>query len=380
MYGVSARFLKALRSSYTRINSVVHRNLLTGVTTQLAGRTGYLLDGTVTEDSTQRPRRTLSLTLANLQTVWDTLDTVGGELTVQQGIRYVDGGTEMVPMGVFVVDVDNIGYSPKGNIAITAPDRWIKVQRNRFGLSRVSVPSNEAWQEVQRLVEACWGGSFPFPGWSQLDETATIKVGQLVWDDGDRDGAIGTILTANSIECYFDRNGQAVLRPVPVWSNLSPSVWSIDATSEGVLIDANRSRDRSTARNAVIVSSSATDITLAPVEVKNTTSGDPLSVNGPLGYVPEYLSLPTLRNSTQMHNAGITELSKGLGVAQQLTLSAAPNPALDAEDVILAVLPKTDANLDRPTELHILDTVAHPLGASAQEADTRSTRPTTDGT
>lgn len=379
---LSARWATALRYPHTVLTSVVHRNLVTGVLTPLSGRDGYVTDGSITEDATKRPRRSLSLTLAPSQAVWDALDTVGGEITVTQAIRYVDMTTERIPMGVFVVDQDSFGYRPDGYISITAPDRWIKIQRNNFGLNRSSVPGNAGWAEVQRLVEACWAGSIPFPGWSQLDESATTKVGQLVWDDGNRDSAIGAILTANSIECYFDRTGKAVLRPVPVLTDTSPSVWTVDAAAAGVFMDGNRTRDRSTVCNAVIVTSSATDVTVAPQEVKDTTPNDEMAVTGALGYVPYYFDSPLIRNSTQALAAGHTILSQQLSVAKQLDITAIPNPALDAGDIILALLPKTDANLQRPTELHILDSVTHPLSfanGQGQELDTRSTRPATDG-
>lgn len=381
MYPVSARWGPALRAPHTRVTTAVHRNLITGVSTLLSGRDGVLVDGSVTDDSTKRQRRSLSLTLAPSEAIWEALDTVGAEITVTQAIKYVDMQTEWVPMGIFVADQDQIGYGTDGNIQITAPDRWIKVVRNNFGLTRTSVPTNMAWQEIQRLVEACWAGDFPFPGWAQLDETATTKVGSLIWDDGNRDTAIADLCTANSLEIFFDRNGLAVLRPVPLLTDTSPSVWTVDASPVGVLIDASRTRDRSVVRNAILVTSTATDVSFAEVEVKNDTPGDPLSVDGPLGYVPEDLSLSTLRNSDQARAAGLTELGKTLGVAKQLTLTAAANPALDSEDVILALLPKTDANLPRPVELHMADSITHPLRPDGtQTILTRSTRPDTDGT
>lgn len=377
MYSVTAQFLDAIRNPHTTLVSAVHKNLITTVETTLD-----VEDGTVTDDSTSNVRRSLSLSLPSTQDTWDALDTEGGEITVQQAIRYVDGTVEWVPMGVFIVDVDEIGYSPGGQITInSAPDRWGKVQKNTLPPgSRSSVPGNAAWQEIQRLVEGAWNGTYTFPGWSNLDTTATTKVGVLVWDDGDREAAILQIAQANSLEVFFDRSGMAVLQPVPVLTDTSPYVWTVDAGTRGVMIDADRTRDRTTVANAVIVSTSATDVTFSPVEVKNTTAGDPLSVNGPLGYMGSDLTLPTLRNSTQATAAGKTQLSKTLGVAKQLTLEAVGNPALDSEDVILAVLPQIDRNTSRPTELHIVDTVTHPLSPSGTQAvTTRSTRPSSDG-
>lgn len=376
MWPVSDRFLNALRVSHGITTIATHTNLITGEQTSLP-----VLDGEVTVDATASIRRTLSLTVPPQQALWDALDTPGGEITVTQAVRFVDRTTETVPLGVFIVDQDQIGYGPSDSIQLTCPDRWLKVQRNRFGLSRSSVPSNTASQEIQRLVEACWGGSYPFPGWSTLRMGATTKVGSLLWDDGDRESAVNDIATANSYEVFFDAQGLAVLRPVPVLSNTSLPVWAVDAAAAGVLIGADRSRDMSRTRNAVIVTTSATDVTFLPQEVKNTTVGDPLNVTGPLGYVPYEYSSPTLRNSAQARAAGKTMLSKQLGVAKQLTLQAVGNPALDAEDVISVLLPPIDAYSPRPTELHIIDSVTIPLRPDGtQQITGRSTRPDTDGT
>lgn len=379
MWPVSQQFLTALRYPGRVTSTATYRNVITGATAPL-----QITDGQIVDDATAAVRRTLSLTVPGLQPTWDLLDSPGGEITVRQTWVYGNGSTEPVPMGVFIVDQDTLDYSASGDITLTAPDRWNKVVRNRFGLSRASVATNTAWQEIERLTEGAWPGtSYPFPGWSQLDKSATTKVGQVVWDDGDRAAAITSMCTDNSVEAFFDRLGKSVLRPVPVLTTTSPYVWSVDAGPTGVMTAASRQRDRSQIQNVILVSTSATDVTFTTVEVKNTTAGDPLSVNGPLGYVPFEYSSPTLRSSAQARAAGLTLLSKHLGEAQQLTLEAVSNPALDSGDVIQVKLPKIDRNTARPIELHIIDQITHPLvqsGGQTQQILTRSTRPDTDGT
>ena len=147
------------------------------------------------------------------------------------------------------------------------------------------------------------------------------------------------------------------------------------------MLDANRSRDMSRVRNAIRLTTSATDVSFPPVYVQNTTVGDPLNVTGVLGAVWLDYESATLRSSAQAHAAGTTMLRQQLGTAKQLTLAALSNPALDADDVIRAILPRTAPSGPRATELHILDVVTHPLIADGdQSLTTRSTRPDTDGT
>lgn len=373
--GASPDFLTALRYPHVRQAKATHRNRVTGTVTDLP-----VLDGEVTVDATSRIRRTLSLTVPPQAALWDALDTPGGEIGVTQTIRFTNHQHITVPLGTFIVDQARLGYGPGDSITMECPDRWLKVQRNKFGLERASVASNAAWVEVRRLVEDCWSDAYPFPGWVQLDQTATAKVGALLWDDGDREAAVLSITDANGLEVFFDATGQAVLRKVPTLTDRSASVWTVNAGQNGVMLAADRTRDRSEVRNAVIVTTSATDVTFNPVEVKNSTIGDPLNVTGPLGYVPDYYSSPLIRNSQQARTAGLARLSVTLGTAKQLEMDASGNPALDARDVLRVNLPRTDLREARQSELHIIDSVTHPLlPDGTQHISTRSTRPSTDG-
>lgn len=376
MWPVSADFLLAVRYPYDRGARATHRNPVTGILTDLP-----IEDGQVTVDATSRVRRTLNLTCPPQQGLWDVLDAAGGEITVTQTVRFPNHTYQSVPLGVFPVDQDRIGYGPGDTIQLTCPDRWARIQRGGFTLNRASVPTNMGWQEIQRLVEGAWTGSVPFPGWGQLDTTATTPVGTLFWSDGSRETAITQIADANSLEVFFDPAGLAVLRRIPTLTSSSLPVWTVNEGDNGVLVGADRSRDRSALRNALVVSTSATDVYFPPVLVQNSTTSDPLSVHGPLGTVPEDYSNSAIRNSDQATVAGRARLAVTLGEAKQLSMEITGNPALDARDVVSVVLPNTDANLPRPVELHILDTVTHPLTPQGtQTARTRSTRPDTDGT
>lgn len=382
---ITSRYLEAIRYDHAKYTRVVYSDPVAGATTTLADtsagdRYAQILDGSVTVDATSNVRRTLNLTLAGLEATWDILDTVNGELTVTRGVRYTDGTVEWVPLGVFRVTQDALNYGSSKTLTITsAPDRWGRVQRATLPpTGRASVPSNTAWQEVQRLVEGAWStGAATFPGWSNLDTTATTKAGLQLWDSGDREAAILPFLTANAVECFFDASGLAVLQPVPQLSNDSTPIWTIDAGVTGVLIDADRTRDRSRAYNVVIVSTNRTDVIFAPVEVENTDPADPLSVPN-AGYQAIEVSLPVY-NSGQARTAGLAILNKSVGIAKQLSMQALHNDALEAGDVVDVILPKTDANLPRPSELHILDVLTIPLTPTPMELQTRSTVPATLG-
>jgi hypothetical protein len=385
VYPISAQLQQVLTSSsQTRYPVVTHRNPFTAAVTTIP-----IVDGTVSVDVNSNVRRVLDLTLAPLQSTFDLLSVPGGELTVSLTYRFIDTTTETVPLGIFCVNTQSMGYRPDGSITLKCPDRWWRIQSNEFGVSRSSVASNAGWQEVKRLVEAAWPNvAYPFPGWASTgvtnpDQSATTKVGSLVWDDGSRENAIMAILKANNLDCYFDVNGLAVLRPIPTLTTGSVPVWTIKPGTTGILKDANRTRDLTTVHNVIAITSSASDIIIAGREVANTRSPatDPLSSLGPLGRVVFNYASPLLRNAAQMDAAGKTLLNKQLTVQQQLTATSTPNPALDAYDVADIYFPLGDFGTVRPSERHILDSVTVPLMPSGdQSIGFRATRTTADDT
>jgi hypothetical protein len=382
VWPVSDTFLKATRSGVAVVPRATFTNPFTSQSTDLPIESG----SNVTVDVTAAARRVLSLVCPPLQSLYDTLNVPGGEITVTQTFRFIDGTTETVPLGVFCVDQSQMGYRTDGQLQVTAPDRWWRIVQNRFGLSRSSVPGNGAWQEIQRLVEGAWpNAGFPFPGWAagSPGHTAITLVGPIVWSDGRRDNAITSLLVANSLDFYFDATGAAVLQPLPVLTGASTPVWTVDASNTGVFMDGTRKLDLSRAANAVIVSTSATDIVLPPVEVKNVhdPSVDPLSTLGPLGYVPRYYTSAAIRTSAQQDAAGLTILEKQLQAATQVSLTAVPNPALDGWDVIDVVYPPGDFGTVRPSERQLLESTVIPLTPDTpQTIALRSTRPTPDDT
>lgn len=387
MWPVTPKYLDAIRYSHTKLLRVDFRDLWAGTTTTLAYTAAdaaedavapYVTGGSVTVDATSNVRRTLTLTLPARQALWDVLDTVGGELTVQSAVDFRDGSQpEWVPLGVFILDTDSLDYGG-GDLSISsAPDRWGKVQsvKMRPG-ARSSVASNTAWQEIVRLVQGAWSAPYAFPGWSFIDKTATTKVGSLYWDDGDREAPIQQLCADNGLECFFDAQGLAVLRKQPSLSSSSVPVWTVDAGVSGVLTGGSRTRDRTRAYNAIELDTSASDITFNTVVAENANPADPLSTVGPMGYKSVPYSSPTLRNSDQAKAAGKAMLAKSTGVAKQLSLSSSQNDALDAGDIIQVVLPRTDANLVRPAELQIIDTVSHQFDVTAeQDIQLRATVP-----
>jgi hypothetical protein len=348
-----------------------HYDPFTGKTTPL-----QIEDGTVTVDSAAACRRVLSMSVPPLPKFADALAAPGGEIAVTQTSRYIDQSTETIPVGVFVVDEDTLTYGRDGNLAVTGRDRSVTVQRAGFGFDgSASIPTNPTWAEVQRLVEGAWPNlAYPFPGWAQVDKTATTKVGPILWPDGDRGAAIGKLCTSSSRQFFFAPDGRAVFRKAPVPSPTSVPVWTVKSGDGGAMLGAERPRDRSQFFNVVAVDSSAVGLYLPRIIARNTNPDDPDSIYGPRGAREKRVTSPTFYTADQMTIAAIVKLMKLIGAASKLSLSSFINGALDADDVIGVVTPDGDPDAPVP---YVIDSLTVPLlPTGVQQIQCRSILPT----
>jgi hypothetical protein len=369
MYPVTATFLQALRSAHTATIQVD------------AYRGGALISAklpidskgasNVTVDSGSAVRRVLNLTLVPQPGLWDLLAPTGTELRPKRGIRYPSGDVEWVPLGRFVVDVQKMGYAPSGSLTLTAPDRWADVQRAQFEAPFKSLPGATVKSEMARLVTSA------IPGLTVLNTaTSTSVLRPCVWDR-DRGQAVPDMGKAIGAEAFFDNDGALVIRDVPTLGAQTPD-WLIDASETGVLLGADRERNRQKTYNVVVVASSATDgaAPFAPVIVADNDPTSPTYVGGPFGRVPYFYTSPLLTSGAQAAVAGQAILERVRGLAAQLTLESIVNPALDGGDVVSVLLPAERRDLSHDVERHILDRLTVPLTIDAsQPIDTRSSRP-----
>lgn len=362
MFAVTSKFLEAIRSSHTALTRVEVWNGGTLLVPDLAYE-----DGEVTVDGTTGGvRRSLSLTCADdgAGVLWDLLAPVGTEIVPYRGVRYIDGATEWVPLGVFGIDSQRVSYGVDGRIQLTAPDRWARLQRARF-LSPTTTNGN-AVAEALRLAKL----AVNVAAMNQTTSSATTKA--QVWDL-DRAQAISELVKSAAAELFFDVDGSYVARDLPRLTNRP--VWTVDAGMSGVLVSADRSRDRARTYNVIVASYGGVD-GAAPYAPQLASDNDPTSptyVGGPFGQVPDFYVSPLLTTAAQALAAAKAILSRTSGLAAQVSLESAVNPALDAGDVISVVLP------DQTTERHLIDTVTIPLDvATPQRITTRSTRPDGD--
>lgn len=362
MYPVSDAFLATLRGPHT---------VSARVDVYLAGGLVYsslpFTAGDVEVADGDGVRRKLTLTIPHVG-LWDVLTPAGTELRAYRGVRYPGVATpEVVPQGVFGVDAQSLALGPNGTIAITAPDRWARVQRARLKVPLASIPGARVTAEIARLVVGA------VPGITvTTTATSTATVGALVWER-DRDKAVTELARSIGAEVYFDWTGGLVIRDAPKLS-ASPVSWRVDVSASGVLIGGDRSRSKEKTYNVVVVTSSTVDgATPFPPQIVSDTDPTSPTFIGTYGEVPYFYSSPLINSTAQALAAGRTLLNRLKGLAAQLDVTAAVNPALDRGDVFYAVL--SDGTVER----HMAAAFGVPLTlAGTQQITTVSTRPEGD--
>jgi hypothetical protein len=376
MYAVSQIFLDALRygggqwygyvTAWLGGSPVVLPDGSTRLPLKTDGQNEVRVDG-----ATSGVRRTLSVTCPRVPGLWDALAPVGTELRAYTAIKYLSGGVEVVPQGVFDVDVQSLGYTASGELKITAPDRWARIQRARFLAPRTSTVGATNRAQIATLLNEVTGGS------ASDEATSTATVPAQTWDK-DRAGAIEDLAKAASLDVFFDRSGTAIIRDFPTLQ--ASGVWTVDAGPTGVMVSADRQRDRQLTYNIVVVIDTRNDGTapLPPMYVWDNNPDSPTYAGSgsgasttpptfpgwaaaPFGQRPFPYKSPLFANSAQQTAAGTTMLGKVTGLNAQLDVSTVPNTALDDGDTIAVSLPRERWDRTRPAERHIVDSFTVPL-------------------
>jgi hypothetical protein len=332
--------------------------------------------GTITDTSKPGVRRVLNLDLAGGDTLFEALSPTGTLLTVSCTVTYTDNTTAVIPMGVFDIDSDRLSEGD-GTISVTAPDKWVRIQRAKFLTPVSSTPGMSVTAQIAALIRGALGSDEPVT----ITATSSASMGAVTWEK-DRDKAIIDLADQIGAWVYFDRTGEAIVADVPTSGR--STTWLADASLTGVLTELTRERSRTDTFNVVVVASSSTDSEKFPTQIvwddnplSPTYAGtDPMNAPetaGPFGIVVDYLDTPNLATAGEAQAAGLARLARGQGLAMQVSLGQVPNPAVDAFDSIDVLPPPETFNTSRVLERHVADTVTHPLSlGTAQHIEGRS--------
>jgi len=327
-------------------------------------------------DATQKVRRQATIQLPNSDVLWNMLSVPGTELHPYRGMDLFGIGPVWVPLGRMEIDQPSIAYSPGRNLVVSAGDYRTRVEAAEFLTPAITQFGTLIASQIVAFLQDV------LPGVTILDRvTSTYYIGAKIYDT-DRAGAIDEMAAAIGAEVVFDGDGNAVVRPVPQLA--ATTSWTVDA-GQGVMLDASRQRSVSTAKNVVVVTSSATNGAplFDPVYVwdnnpDSPTYAGPDPVNnpaaaGPFGIRVERLSSTAITDPQQALQAGQARLAQVAGRPTSLTLQSVVNPGLEDGDTIAVQLPPDPFSGARKTEAHIVESVTVPLSLTdPQQITTRA--------
>lgn len=360
MWPVSERFLQACRDTH-RIATRVE-----------LWRDGVRLwddvpvvDGRVTVDGNSRVRRTVEAQLALREdqipsSMTDPLIPSGSVLKVYRGIQFQQDDVELAPLGVFRIDSLTI-TRPNVSVTVRGSDYGINIGDDEFVQPQPSAKATVK-AEIAYLVQQA------HPTVTIVDRTTTdADVAPAVWE-GSRWDAIDRLADAIGATCFYAQDGSFVIAPVP--ASTDPEVYRIAAGESGVLISSNTEISRLSTYNAVVVTGAALGDALPPVAVVRDMDPDsPTYWDGPFGHRPKRIQSQQVTTQEQADQMAAEELAKAKGLPRSLNLTAVPNPALDAGDVVGVGF------ADGVTEKHVIKTLSVGLGVGSAMSATTATAP-----
>lgn len=362
---VSARWDQGVRVSHDVVSRVeVWRNSVRQ--TLPDGSTSLrVVNGSVTVDETSKVRRSLRLTVANPELVpvvsGDLLAPPTTDLKVFSGIRYTEGDTEFVPVGVFRIT------SPSqsawlGGLQIQADD-YAKVMIDARFLSPWATPAGTSVvSEITRIALDA------LPGITIVDLTGSQVVTQAAAWDRDRWDTMQKLAAGIGAEVFFDQAGRMLIRYVPQVTLTSSPVWTIDAaTSTAVMTDVALGLSTERLYNAVVASSSASGVVASGVAY--LTTGD--FAWSSTFKRPRFYSSPALTTVEQCFEAARSILARSAVFSRSIAPSHAPNAALDGGDFVRVKLP-VDVNGRVVSEMRALSRFTFSLGPGPMTSDTRA--------
>lgn len=365
MYPVTPRFQKAIKEGGHRLTVCDVYYAGQRIETDLP-----VTEGTITVDRNSRNRRSGTIVIADPKLMprllaSDKLSPFATELVVRTGIVYPDKAQELIPQGRFVV-TEVVGALDTGLIpTATLQDRSERV----FEVSieqEIIFSGVDVFSSISSLIGA---GS---DQWAPLQiHPALINrtIADAQFDTGtDRWQLISDLALTIQAECFFDREGNPVLRPIAYvtpQTKATDSVWALEGGSEGVMTIGGKTFARADVYNAVHVVGSAPDKPEKvegqpeppdpPVPFATVYNMDLNSLTrygGPFGKKLLRLSESTIKDTAGCYNLALTSLRKAGSLGVSVEFTAISNPALDVGDIITVNWP------DGSSEFAVVDSLA----------------------
>lgn len=289
----------------------------------------------------------------------DLLTPYGNEVQLYRGVTYPDGGTELLPAGVFgIFEVPSL--TPFGGLAVTGNDRMKRVAEVDFPFARTMFETSVVGAIQTLLAEAV-----PWAPFHVDPRIIDVHIPLITWSSG-RAQAISDLATSVGGWVYAGARGEFVLAPVPNPASSPVATFQGGANGTVIVGTAQRTFTRDGTFNGVVVRGTGVASAVSDLVYDNNPVS-PTYWLGNFGQVVRSIQLASIVSKEQATGAARGILLDQLGTAKSVSFSTVPNPAIEPGDVIEVYYG------DGPPELHVLDAGTLPLDA-ATAATTVSTR------
>ena len=353
MYPVSDAFREAVVASDQRA-------VVTAVVVLDDSELGDLpqVGGTVDVDGTRDGAlRTLTLTVSPHPDAFDWLTAAGAEIVVHRGLVLPDGTSELVPLGVFVLDGD-LEEAEDGTLTVAAGDRSRRISRARWSDPYMVAAGTNVGAAISDLLHDRWPDCPIGASIATIDKATGARLTYLDGSDSDPWKDARALAASAGLDLYFDGAGEAQVRDTPDPES-DPACFTYDAGDKAVVLGQTRKAMLTQQYNGVIVTAEGSGVaTPKRGEAWDEDPNSPTYVDGPMGRVPMFYSSPLLSSQDEVDSAAETMLARVKRPIEQTAFTLLPNPAHEAFDVV------EFTQADDVVRRYMLDVVSIPLDSA----------------
>ena len=367
MYPASGEFKTAILSDHIVVSKAEVWN-------QDSKLTDLNIDsGKVTVSVNSGVRRTCDVTLVTDRTSsnlvpdngFDTLAPFGNELKLYRGVKFTDGSTEYVPLGVFVMTDVTISDTNDGvSMMIRGEDRSLFISRAKW---------TEPYQMVSGTLEASLTAMLE-NRWADVETsftTTNVTVNQVVFGtENSQDPWQDAVYLAELVgyDLYFDVLGVATLRPFPSL-DAATVVAKYHEGEQTLITSLDRSMSSKETYNGVIYTIEGSQVdTPIRVEIWDEDTTSPTYRYGVFGDAPTFITSNVLSTEAEAIKAATSLLNTYRGAQENINWDSIVDPTLDVNDVVYV---KTNGSkTDRLVIVDELDIPLSPLASMAAKART----------
>lgn len=287
----------------------------------------------------------------------------GTVLRPYRGVRYSDGTTEVMPLGVFRLSKASVNDSTGGSVDIQleAYDLSRTVSRDKFISPYVIATGTNLIDAIKAILAR----TFDDINYDAISTTRVTTAPKLYDVDGDPWEAVSDLATSLGCDIYFDVDGWVVIAP-PVDIDALPTPDFTYIEGQGCsMTSLSRVFTDEPGFNGVVVTGESPGDNLPAVRAV-AWDEEPTSATyhlGPYGEVPKCITDQTVKTTEDAQAVADQLLRNLLGFSSGLSITGWVNPAYEAGHVV-----QVERARSHVTGLYAVDAFDVPLGAAETQA------------